>query len=89
MSDWNRITPLIYVEAVIHIVELSATISPLLGETTTDDFYIFAEKFASDALLSFVKTNFNMVSPRKRRSLSRTPRGRPFVSPHHFPQNQE
>jgi hypothetical protein len=56
------ITPLIYVEAIIHIVEFPATISRLLGETTTDEFHIFAEKLMSDALLPFTKTNFNMIS---------------------------
>jgi hypothetical protein len=63
------ITPLIYVEAVIHIVEFLATISLLLGETTTDEFHIFAEKLISDALVPFPKTNFNMMNARKRRSL--------------------
>jgi hypothetical protein len=61
-------TPLIYVEAVIHIVEFPATISPLLGETTRDEFHSFIEKLMSDALLPFAKTNFNMISARKRRS---------------------
>jgi hypothetical protein len=61
------ITPLIYVEAIIHIVEFPAMISPLLSETTTDEFHIFAEKLMSDALLLFAKTNFNMMSARKRR----------------------
>jgi hypothetical protein len=62
------ITPLIYVEAVIHIVEFPAASSPLLGETTTDEFHIFAEKLMSDVLFHFAKTNFNMISARKRRS---------------------
>jgi hypothetical protein len=61
------ITPLIDVEAVIHIVEFPATISPLLGETTTDEFHIFAEKLMFNALLPFAKTNFNMMSAQKRR----------------------
>jgi hypothetical protein len=61
------ITLLIDVEAVIHIVEFPATISPLLDETTTYEFYIFAEKLMSDALLPFTKTNFNMISARKPR----------------------
>jgi hypothetical protein len=34
-------TPLIDVESAIHIVKFPATISPLLGETTTDEFHIF------------------------------------------------
>jgi hypothetical protein len=63
------ITPLIYVEAAIHIVEFPTTISPLLGETTMDKSHIFAEKLMSDALLPFAKANFNMMSARKRRSL--------------------
>jgi hypothetical protein len=42
------ITPLICVEAVLHIVEFPATISPLLGETTTDELHVFAEKVTSD-----------------------------------------
>jgi hypothetical protein len=79
-----RITPLIYVETVIHIVEFRATISPLLGETITDEFHIFTERLMSDALLPFAKTSFNMMNARKRRSLCQElPRGRPFVSPHH------
>jgi hypothetical protein len=44
-------------------------ISLLLGETPTDEFHIFAEKLMSDALLPFSKTNFNMMSARKRRLL--------------------
>jgi hypothetical protein len=63
------ITRPIYVEAVIHIVEFPATISPLLGETSRDEFQIFAKKLMSDALLLFAKTNFNMMGARKRRSL--------------------
>jgi hypothetical protein len=59
------ITPLIYIEATIHIAEFPATISPLLGETTTDEFHIFTEKLTSDALLPFVETNSNMMSARK------------------------
>jgi hypothetical protein len=61
------ITPLIYVEAIIHMFECPATISPVLGETTTDEFHVFAEKLMSDALLPFAKINFNMMSARKRR----------------------
>jgi hypothetical protein len=64
-----RILPLIYVEAVIHIVEFPATISPLLGEAAMDEFHIFAEKLMFDTLLPFAKTNFNMTSPGKGRSL--------------------
>jgi hypothetical protein len=64
-----RITPLIYVEVAIHIVEFPATISRLHGETTTDEFHVFAEKVMSDALLPLAKTNFNMMKARKRRSL--------------------
>jgi hypothetical protein len=45
------ITPLNCAEAVIHIVEFPATISPLLAETTRDEFYIFAEKLMSNALV--------------------------------------
>jgi hypothetical protein len=52
------ITPVTYVEAVIQIVEFPATISPLLGATTTDEFNIFAEKLMSGALLPFAKANF-------------------------------
>jgi hypothetical protein len=63
------ITPLIYVEAVIYIVEFPAMISPLLGETTTDKFHIFVEKLMSEVLSAFAKTNFNMTSARKRCSL--------------------
>jgi hypothetical protein len=59
-----------HVEAVIHIAEFPATISPLLGEITMDEFHIFAEKLMSDALFLFAKTNFDMTSARKRRSLS-------------------
>jgi hypothetical protein len=63
------ITPPIYVKAVIHVVEFAETISPLVGEITTDKFHIFAEKLISDALLPFAKTNFNVMSVQKRRSL--------------------
>jgi hypothetical protein len=63
------ITPLIFVEAVIHSVEFPATISPLLGETTMDEIHIFAEKLMFDALLPFAKTNFNIMSAQKRSSL--------------------
>jgi hypothetical protein len=56
------ITPLIYVEVVIHIVEFPATISPLLGEATTDEFHSFPEKLISDALLPFAKANSNVMS---------------------------
>jgi cell shape-determining protein MreD len=41
---------------------LPATISPLLGETTMDEFHFFVEKLMSDALLPFAKTDFNMMS---------------------------
>jgi hypothetical protein len=58
------ITPLIFGEAVLHIVGFPAPVSPLLG-----DIDIFAEKLVSDALLPFAKTNFHMMSSRKRRSL--------------------
>jgi hypothetical protein len=51
---------LIDVEAVIHIIKFSATISPLLSETTADDE-------CSKTVLA----------------ISRTPWGRPLVSPHH------
>jgi hypothetical protein len=64
-----RITPLMHVEAGIHIVKFPATISSLLRETTTDEFHIFAKKLMSDGLPLFAKTNFNMISARKRRSL--------------------
>jgi hypothetical protein len=63
------ITPLTYAKAVTHIVECPVTNSPLLGETTMDEFHIFAEKLMSHALLSFAKTNFNMMTVRERRSL--------------------
>jgi hypothetical protein len=64
-----RITPVISVKAVIHIIEFPARISPLLGETTTDEFHIFVEKLMSDALLPSAKMNFNVMSARKRHSL--------------------
>jgi hypothetical protein len=48
-----------------------------------DEFHIFAETLMSDALLPFAKTNFNMMSARKRLSLYQELHGRPFVSPHH------
>jgi hypothetical protein len=63
------ITPLIDVEAIIHIAKFLTTTSPFLGETTTDEFHIFAEKLMSDVLLPFTKTDINMTSARKRRSL--------------------
>jgi hypothetical protein len=62
------ILPLVYVEAVIQIVAFPATISPLLGEITMDEFHIFAEKLMPDALLPFAKANFNMMSARERLS---------------------
>jgi hypothetical protein len=64
-----RITPPIYVKAVIHVVEFPAMISSLLGKTTTGEFHIFTDKLMSDTLLPFAKTNFNMMSARKQRSL--------------------
>jgi hypothetical protein len=76
-------TPLIDVEAFLHIVEFLAMISPLLGETTTDEFHIFAEKLMSDALFPFAQTNFSMMNAQKLRPGYQTPRSRPFVSPHH------
>jgi hypothetical protein len=60
------ITPLIYVGAIMHVVEFPVTISPLLGESTTDKFQNFTEKLISNALPLFTKTNFNMVSAQKR-----------------------
>jgi hypothetical protein len=63
------ITPLIFIEAIIHIVEFPPVISPLLGHLQLDEFRRFAEKLMSDALLPFTKTNFDMMSARKRRSL--------------------
>jgi hypothetical protein len=63
------ITPLIYIEAVIQIVEFPASISPLLGEATTHKSHIFTENLRSDALLPFAKTNLNMINARKRHSL--------------------
>jgi hypothetical protein len=45
------IMSLMHVEAVIHIVEFPVIISLLLGETTTDEFHISAEKLMSDGLL--------------------------------------
>jgi hypothetical protein len=55
-------------------------IFPLLGEAATDEFYIVAEKLMSDVVLPFGKTNFNMMSARKRCSLYQEPHG---VSAHH------
>jgi hypothetical protein len=46
---------LVSVETVIHIVGFLATISPLLGEITTDEFRIFAEKLMSDAMFPFTR----------------------------------
>jgi hypothetical protein len=63
------ITPLISVEAIIHILEFPAVISPPLGHLQLDEFHLLAEKLMSDALLSFTKTNFYMMRTRKRRSL--------------------
>jgi hypothetical protein len=64
------ITPLIFAEAVLVIAEFPAPLSPRLGEVDVDHFHDFAEKLMSDALLPFAKTNFFMMSSRKRRSLS-------------------
>jgi hypothetical protein len=61
-----EIMPLVDAEAVIHIVEVPATISPLPGEATRDEFHIFAEKLMSEALLPFTKTNSSMMNARKR-----------------------
>jgi hypothetical protein len=52
------ITLLIFVEAIIHIVEFPAVISPLLAHLQLDEFHRFAERLMSDALLPFVKTSF-------------------------------
>jgi hypothetical protein len=62
------ITPLIFVEAIIHIVEFPAVISPPLGLLQLDEFHRFAAKLMSQALLPFAKTNFYMMSARKCRS---------------------
>jgi hypothetical protein len=59
----------LYVEVIVHIVEFPATISLLLGETAAEEFHTVTEKPMPDALLPFAKTNFNMMSARKRRSL--------------------
>jgi hypothetical protein len=59
------ITSLIFVEAIIHIVEFPAVISSLLGHLQRDEFYRFAEKLMSDAFLPFAKTSFYMISARK------------------------
>jgi hypothetical protein len=63
------ITPLIFVETIIHIVEFPAVISPLLGHLQLDEFHRFAKKLMSDALLPFVNPNFYMISARKHRSV--------------------
>jgi hypothetical protein len=63
------ITPLIFAEAVLVIAGFPAPLSPRLGDVDVHDFHDFAEKLMSDALLPFAKTNFFMMSSRKRRSL--------------------
>jgi hypothetical protein len=83
------ITPVIDVEVVIHIVEFPATISPLLGETTMDEFHIFTEKLIFDVLLPLAKDNFNMMSAQKPRSLCRELQRSPIhLAASFFPQNQ-
>jgi hypothetical protein len=62
------ITSLIFVEAIIHIVEFPAVIFPLLGHLQLDEFHRFTEKRMSDALPPFAKTNFYMMSAQKLRS---------------------
>jgi hypothetical protein len=69
MSDWNQDYAAHLCRRLIHTAGFPATISPLLGETITDELHIFAEKLMSDALLPFAKTNFKMMGAPKRRSL--------------------
>jgi hypothetical protein len=54
---------------VLRIVGFPPPVSPLLENINIDQFDVFAEKFMSGALLPFAKTNFHMVSSRKRRLL--------------------
>jgi hypothetical protein len=61
------ITPLFHVEAVIRIAVFPATISPLLGQTATEESHIFTEKLMSEAMFPFAKTNFSMMSAQKQR----------------------
>jgi hypothetical protein len=63
------ITRLIFGEAMLHIIGFPAPVSLLLEDIDTDQFDVFAEKLMSDALLPFAKTNFHLMSSRKRRSL--------------------
>jgi hypothetical protein len=83
------ITPLIYTEAVIHVVEFPATISPFLGEITMDEFYIFAGKLMSDSLLPFAKANFKTMSAQKGAHCIKNSTESPLhLAASFFPQNQ-
>jgi hypothetical protein len=65
MSGWNRDHAAHRCRGHYLHCQISSYDFPLLGEMTTDEFQIFAEKLMSDALLPFVKANFNMMSARK------------------------
>jgi hypothetical protein len=63
------ITPLLFGEAVIAIVGFPARISSLVEDVSIDDFHRLMEKLMSDTILLYAKTNFTLMSSRKRRSL--------------------
>jgi hypothetical protein len=67
--DKLGITPLMFADAVIFVVGFPTAMQPILGDVSEDKFHDFAEKLMSDMLLPFAKTNFFMMSSRKRRSL--------------------
>jgi hypothetical protein len=62
-------TPLIFADAVLFVVGFPTVMEPHIGNADPDTFHRLAENLMSDALLPFAKTNFYMMSSRKRRSL--------------------
>jgi hypothetical protein len=60
--------PLIFAGALLFIVGFPAVMLRF-GGATPDTVHAIAEKLMSDVFLPFAKTNFHMMSSRKRRSL--------------------